>query len=382
MIRDGYSRQSGGYRIGLIRDFSRWLMRTQRDVRDVDEQAVSHFLAERVKYRRPQKADKAALKRLLTVLREVGAITPIVPATLGPHEQIFADFAQFLDRDRGLARATIIHRWPVVRLFLKGTGTTRIEDFSRLRQVDVIGFVERHARDQSPDTAKGMCCSLRAFLRYLRYEDRISIDLAGCVPTVRRWKFSALPTFLSPAQVRQVLDACDRRTGSGRRDYAILMMLARLGLRANEVTTVLLDDVNWQSGEVLIHAKGRQQVSMPLTPEAGAAIAAYLRDGRPQSDSRRLFLRDNAPYDGFASSAAVSMIARMALKRAGMSGFAHLGAHLFRHSLATELLRSGATLTEIGQVLRHRGHDTTRIYAKVDIDGLRNLCPAWPGDEK
>ena len=270
----------------------------------------------------------------------------------------------------------------MIRLFLKETGTTRIEDFSRLRQVDVIGFVERHARDQSPDTAKGMCCSLRAFLRYLRYEDRISIDLAGCVPTVRRGKFSALPTFLSAAQVRQVLDACDRRTGSGRRDYAILMMLARLGLRANEVTTVLLDDVNWQSGEVLIHAKGRQQVSMPLTPEAGAAIAAYLRDGRPQSDSRRLFLRDNAPYDGFASSAAVSMIARMALKRAGMSGFAHLGAHLFRHSLATELLRSGATLTEIGQVLRHRGHDTTRIFAKVDIDGLRNISPAWPGDEK
>jgi site-specific recombinase XerD len=381
MTKDGYGRQSGWYRVGLVGDFSRWLMRTQHGVHDVDEQTVAHFLAERAHDRRPQKADRATLMRLLVVLREVGAIVPSEPIAPSPHEQIFADFAQFLDRDRGLTRVTIIHHWPVIRLFLKETKVGQVDDFMRLDHADIISFVERHARDQSPDTAKAMCWTLRAFLRYLRYEGRIQVDLANCVPTVRRWKFASLPTFLSASQVRQVLDACDRRSASGRRDYAILMLLARLGLRANEVVTLRLDDLNWRMGEVLIQAKGRQHASMPLPPEVGAAIAAYLRDGRPQSDSRRLFLRDSAPYAGFASSAAISMIARTALKRAGMSGFAHMGAHLFRHSLATELLRSGATLTEIGQLLRHRDHDTTRIYAKVDIDGLRNISPAWPGEE-
>jgi site-specific recombinase XerD len=298
---------------------------------------------------------------------------------LNPHEQIFSDFGQFLDRDRGLTQRTIIHHWPVIRMFLKEVRIERAEDFKRLGHAAVIGFVERHAHDKSPDTAKGMCSSLRAFLRYLRYANLITTDLATCVPTVRCWKFASLPTFLSAAQVRLVLDACDRQSSCGRRDYAILMMLARLGLRANEVATLLLDDLDWRSGEVLIHAKGRRQARMPLPTEVGAALAAYLQDGRPQSDSRRLFLRDSAPYAGFASASAVSMIAKSALTRAGMSGFSHMGAHLFRHSLATELLRSGATLTEIGQVLRHRDHDTTRIYAKVDINGLRDICPAWPG---
>jgi site-specific recombinase XerD len=379
LTRDAYSLTSGYYRVGLVRDFSGWLMRKRRDVGDIDDGLVAQFLKDHARDHRPQKADRPALKRLLNMLRETGVISARAPAALHPHERIFADFAHFLDQDRGLTQLTIIHHRPVIRMFLKEMEIEGVEDFARLGHAEVIGFVERHAHDKSPDRAKGMCWSLRAFLRYLRYSDRILSDLANCVPTVRRWKFASLPTFLSAAQVRRVLDACDRQNACGRRDYAILMMLARLGLRANEVTTLLLEDLDWRSGEVLVHGKGRRLARMPLPPEVGAAIAAYLRDGRPQADSRRVFLRNCAPYAGFASPAAVSFIARTALTRAGMSGFAHLGAHLFRHSLATELLRSGATLTEIGQVLRHRDHDTTRIYAKVDVDGLRAICPAWPG---
>ncbi len=156
-------------------------------------------------------------------------------------------------------------------------------------------------------------------------------------------------------------------------------MLARLGLRAKEVVTLTLDDLDWRSGTVLVRAKGRQQVRMPLPPDVGAAIATYLRDDRPISPCRRLFLRTLAPHVGFASGSAITMIARTALERAGVSGCAHRGAHLFRHSLATELLRSGATLSTIGQLLRHQSHDTTRIYAKVDIEGLRTLSLPWPG---
>ena len=224
-----------------------------------------------------------------------------------------------------------------------------------------------------------MCWSLRAFLRYLHHSGLNPLALAGCVPSIRRWKLASLPTYLSTAQVQKVLDGCDRTTVMGRRDYAILMMLAKLGLRADEVATLTLDDVDWRSGEMLVRAKGRQRARMPIPPDIGAAVVAYLRDGRPKSSCRRLFLRSFAPHVGFASGCAITMIAKTALERAGIRGYAHQGAHIFRHSLATELLRSGATLSEIGQLLRHESHDTTRIYAKVDVDALRTLSLPWPG---
>ena len=224
-----------------------------------------------------------------------------------------------------------------------------------------------------------MCWSLRAFLRYLHHRRLNPLALAGCVPSIRRWKLASLPTYLSAAQVQEVLDGCDRTTALGRRDYAILMMLAKLGLRANEVATLALDDIDWRSGEMLVHAKGRQRARMPMPPDVGAAVVAYLRDGRPTSSCRRLFLRTLAPNVGFASGCAITMIAKTALERAGIRGYAHQGAHIFRHSLATELLRSGATLSEIGLLLRHESQDTTRIYAKVDVEALRTLSQPWPG---
>src|SRR5207253_1800176 len=213
--------------------------------------------------------------------------------------------------------------------------------------------IERHARDWSAGSGKAMCWSLRAFLRYLHHKGLNPLALAGCVPSIRQWKLASLPTYLSTAQVQKVLHGCDRATAMGRRDYAILMMLAKLGLRADEVATLTLDDVDWRSGEMLVRAKGRQRARMPIPPDVGAAIVAYLRDGRPKSSCRRLFLRSFAPHVGFASGCAITMIAKTALDRAGIRGYAHQGAHIFRHSLATELLRSGATLSEIGQLLRH-----------------------------
>jgi integrase len=165
----------------------------------------------------------------------------------------------------------------------------------------------------------------------------------------------------------------------GRRDYAILLLLAKLGLRADEAATLTLDDIDWRASEILVRAKGRQRARMPIPPDVGAAIVAYLRNGRPKSSCRRLFVRAVAPYVGFTSGSAITMIAKVALDRAGIEGCAHRGAHIFRHSLATELLRSGATLSEIGQLLRHESHDSTRIYAKVDIDALRTLSLPWPG---
>jgi len=379
LLKEGHCRQSACRCLRVVGDFSRWLASKQLGLRDVDEKRVAQYQAFRLRYRCPFASDRPALNRLLVLLREAGAIALQTPVTLSRHEQIFEDFERYLDQECGLTPVTIIRHLPVVRRFLRETCADGADDFVKLSQAVITGYVERHAQDQSAASARSMCWTLRAFLRYLQYKAMIPLDLAACVPSVRRWRFSTLPTYLSVEQVQHVLDVCDRNTAAGRRDYAILMMLARLGLRANEVATLTLDDVDWRSGQMSIHGKGRQRTQMPLSPDVGAALAAYLQDGRPESDSRRIFLRGLAPNVGFASSAAISMIAKSALTQARIDGFAHKGAHLFRHSLATELLRSGATLTEIGQLLRHRSQDTTRIYAKVDIDGLRTLGLAWPG---
>jgi site-specific recombinase XerD len=316
---------------------------------------------------------------LLSALRETGTIAPAVRPPLTPHEQIFEAFSQYLQQERGLATKSIVHHLPFIRLFLREMCPGGASELGRIRQTEVTRYIERHARDRSAASGKAMCWALRSFLRYLHHKGLNPLALAGCVPSIRRWKLASLPTYLSAVQVQTVLEGCDRATALGRRDYAILMMLAKLGLRAGEVATLPLDDVDWRSGEMLIRAKGRQRARIPIPPDVGAAVAAYLRDSRPKSSCRRLFLRTLAPNVGFASGCAITMVAKTALDRAGIRGYAHQGAHLFRHSLATELLRSGATLSEIGQLLRHENHDTTRIYAKVDIEALRTLSLPWPG---
>jgi site-specific recombinase XerD len=223
-----------------------------------------------------------------------------------------------------------------------------------------------------------VCWTLRSFLRFLRLEDLIVDDLASTVPSVKCWRFSSLPRFLLPEQVSKVLAAVDRSTAVGRRNYAVLMLLARLGLRASEVATLCIDDIDWHSGELTVRAKGRQRARMPLPRDVGSAIADYLQQGRPHSDSRRVFLRSLAPHIGFSSGTNVTVIACSALATAGVEAPCK-GAHVFRHSLATHLLRAGATLGEVGQVLRHRAADSTRIYAKVDVGALRRLSMPWPG---
>jgi site-specific recombinase XerD len=346
---------------------------------DLDEQVVERYLRHRGRRQSIQPGDRAALKRWLSVLREEGAITPLVLPPLTPHERIFKEFDAYLRSERGLAPRSIVRHLAVIRRFLHEVCSGGAGALCKISQEDVIRYVERHAQDWSPGTGKAMCWSLRAFLRYLHHRGLNSRPLADCVPSMRRWKLATLPTYLPAAQVRKALDGCDRETVMGRRDYAILLLLAKLGLRADEVATLTLDDIHWRTSEILVRAKGRQRARMPIPPDIGAAIVAYLRNGRAKSSCRRLFVRTLAPHVGFASGCAITMTAKAALDRVGIEGCAHRGAHIFRHSLATELLRSGATLSEIGQLLRHENQDTTRIYAKVDIDALRALSLPWPG---
>jgi site-specific recombinase XerD len=379
LLKEGHCRQSAWRCLRVVSDFSHWLERKRISLAEVDERTVKRYQEFRLRSRCPFLSDQPALNRLLTVLRGIDAIRPKCPAVLSSGDLIFEQFRRYLSEERGLARGTIGRHELVVRRFVRERCQDEANRFRILTPADILGFIKHHAGDGSPRSAQIMCSTLREFLRYLRYRGYIRTDLATSVPVIRRWRLSSLPEYLLPSQLQKVLNACDRRSAIGRRDYAILLMLARLGLRANEIATLTLDDVDWRVGQLSVQAKGRQRAQLPLPCEVGSAVAAYLQNGRPRSDSRRLFLRDLAPHAGFASSCGISMVATTALKRAGIEGVAHKGSHLFRHSLATALLRSGASLTEIGQVLRHQDHDTTRIYAKVDIDSLRVLGIRWPG---
>jgi integrase len=226
-----------------------------------------------------------------------------------------------------------------------------------------------------------MVTALRSFFRYLLHRGEVRTDLAACVPTVPRWSFSVLPKFLSTEAVKRVLKNCNRQTPIGRRNYAILLLLARLGLRAGEVVALGLDDIDWKEGLIAIHGKGGKSVLLPMPVDVGEAIADYLRRDRPRCSVRRVFIRARAPFIGFRNSLAISTLAMRALKQAGVES-AHTGAHVFRHSLATRLLREGCSLDEIGELLRHQSPNTTAIYAKVDVAALRTLALPWPGGSR
>jgi site-specific recombinase XerD len=378
LVEDGLVRHGTWRCLNVVGGLLSWMEGRRTALAALDERMVERYLRHRAGRQTIQPGDRAALKRWLSVLREEGVIAPAALPALTPHDRIFKEFDAYLRTERGLVPKSIVRHLPVIRRFLHEVCPAS-DDLGKISQEDVIRYIERHAQDWSPRTGKAMCWSLRAFLRYLHHRGLNQRALAGCVPSMRRWKLATLPTYLPAVQVQKALDGCDRATVMGRRDYAILMMLAKLGLRANEVATLTLDDIDWRAGEMLVRAKGRQRARMPIPPDVGAAVVAYLRDTRPKSSCRRLFVRTLAPRVGFASGCAITMIAKAALDRVGIEGCAHRGAHIFRHSLATELLRSGATLSEIGQLLRHESHDTTRIYAKVDIETLRTLSLPWPG---
>lgn len=378
----GLGRQGTWRSLNVVSGFLSWLGRRRCSLASVDECTTEQYLRYRARKQSIQLGDRAVLKRWLAVLRNGGIIAAAVPTPPTSHDRIFKAFDEYLQTERGLADKSIIRHLPIIRRFLEEVCPAGSADLCKINQKDVTRYVERHARDCSPETGKVMCWSLRAFLRYLHHQGLNPRSLTGCVPSIRRWKLASLPTYLPAAQVQKSLDGCDRTTAIGRRDYAVLMMLAKLGLRAAEVATLNLDDVDWRAGEMLVRAKGRQRARMPMPSDVGAAVVDYLRNGRPTSSSRRLFVRTLAPHVGFTSGCAITMIAKAALDRVGIHGCAHRGAHVFRHSLATELLRSGATLSEIGQLLRHKSHDTTRIYAKVDIEALKAVSPPWLGDAR
>ena len=376
----GYAPDSIHRQVLLAACFSRWLKQKGVRLRYVSSDHPSRYLRYRARRVRSYPGDAAALRHLIEFLRREGVIAgeKISTCRLTPAERCAQAYAQHLCEARALARATIVTYVPFIREFLTDRFGDRPVMLSRLNARDIMLFVQRQAAHLHLKRAKLLTCALRSFLRYARYHGEVTLDLAAAVPVVANWSMPSIPRAIEADQVRQLLASIDRCTAIGRRDYAILLLLARLGLRSGEVAFLELDDIAWDAGTVSVRGKGNQRTALPLPTDVGEAIVAYLRHGRPRSTGRRVFLRSKAPIRGFLSQCAIGSIVRHALQRADIQA-PTTGAHQFRHALATQMLRHGASLTEIGEVLRHRSLQTTTIYAKVDLKALRTLALPWPG---
>ncbi len=374
-----YARASIHAKVLVLSQLSRWLEFRGLGLRDVDRHRIREFLRWHRRKDRAHRGVEATIVQLLRHLRTTGALPPEpVKVARGASARVEEQYATYLREERGLSRATLVNYIPLVRRFLVDRFGKGLVGLGQLRADDAPRFVLRHAHAMSPGRAKLLVTTLRSFLRFLHLRGETATNLAPSVPTVADWRLAKLPKFIPVEDVHRLLCACDRRTATGRRDYAVLLLLARLGLRAGEVVQMTLDDIDWDGGEVTVRGKGGRHDRLPIPDDVGKALVEYLRRDRAACTSRRVFICAKAPRRGFSSSVAICTIVRRAIDRAGLATPTK-GAHLLRHSLATDLLRRGASLAEIGELLRHRSPETTALYAKVDFASLREIAQPWPG---
>jgi len=376
--RQGYTTHSASNQLQLMAHASRWLASSGLDAVDFIPARVEEFLETRRAEGYTLWLSSKAMTPLLGYLRGLGVAqtpSPVDPAT--PAEALLERYRCYLIQERGLAASTVAAYSHVARLFLFNRSPEGELDLERLNAAEVTDFVLAECRARRVGSAKYIVCGLRALLRFLYVDGHAESQLAAAVPSVAGWRLAGLPKALSSREVSVLLVSCDRRTTFGRRDFAVLTLLVRLGLRAGEVAALALADIDWRAGEVVIRGKGRREERLPLPIDVGEALVGWLRRGRPRCESPKVFTRVRAPHRGL-TSCGVSAIVRAAAARAGLS---KVSAHRLRHTVATEMLRAGAGLSEVGQVLRHASTLTTSLYAKVDRQTLRTLAQAWPGGE-
>ena len=381
LFEQGYTKSTMHRKQWLVGKLSQWLSQQSLRIEELNDQKMDQFMElQRIK-EAVRRGDRATLRLLIQHWKDLGVIPSFPEKTEeNPLDRIEEDFVQYLSQERGLSQETLVRYSVLIRCFLTGHFGKNPIQMEILKATDVTRFMLGYVPMVKRSTARLMATCLRSFFRYLRMSGIITIDLAQFVPTVADWRMSDIPKFLEPEEVQLLLDHCDQKSKAGQRDYAILLLLSRLGLRAGEVAKMKLDDINWESGEILIQGKGPHTDRFPLPHDVGNALAIYLQQSRPSCSTRRVFVRLKAPYQGFSSSVAICDLVRRALLRADLHP-AHKGAHLLRHSLARQMLCQGASLVEIGDVLRHRLVQTTEIYAKVDMRALQSLAQPWLGGE-
>jgi site-specific recombinase XerD len=277
-------------------------------------------------------------------------------------------------QQRGTSNRTLYNYSAPIRDLLKSVGEDPLSfDAEKLRK-----FVLERSQQSGWGDAKICATGVRMFLRFLIAQGQCPTGLDGCIPAFAHWRLSSLPRYLESGDVERVIGSCNTATLLGCRDRAILLLLARMGFRAGDIVRLGLDDIDWEHAWIYVSGKGRHQTRLPLTQEVGDAIIAYLQYGRPPAATDRLFIRSCAPFRAFATNGAISVIVKGAMRRAGITTATRGAAHILRHSAATSMLRQGASLQEIAVILRHRSIQTTEIYAKVDVAGLRAIAQPWP----
>jgi integrase/recombinase XerD len=373
----GFTPLSAASHLWVMAHLSRWLGGRGLGPGELTCERVGEYLADRRAAGYVHWCSGRGLAPLLGYLRRVGAVPgPVAGRPDGPLDVLAGDYEDYLVAERGLAASTVERRGRSARRFLRWWAARRGGfDLAALGAGDVQEFVVAECGAKSRGSAGLVVSDLRSLLGFLHLSGRVPAALAPAVPAVARWRGSTVPRYLTRAEVDRLLASCDRRRAVGRRDFAILTLLSRLGLRAGEVAALELADVDWRAGELVVHGKGGGTGRLPLPADVGEALAVYLRRGRPDCAVRTLFVRARAPY-GAMTAAAVKGVVRWAARRAGLGT---VGAHRLRHACATELLRAGGTLEAVGQVLRHRDVATTAIYAKVDRAALEALALPWPG---
>jgi len=373
LTAQGYAVGSAAQQMQLMAHLSRWLATRRLGPEDLTDERAARFCAARRQAGYTGYFSPRALRPLLGYLRSLGAAPVQEHRARTPVDLLVEGYRTYLLRERGLAPGTVVHYVRTAQLFLSSR-RVRAAGVGGLDAAIVRDFVLSQCAGRSTTGAKALVCDLRALLRFLHGRG-LAADLTAAVPGVAGWRLASLPRAVAPRELKRLLASCDRRRATGRRDYAILVLLARLGLRRGEVAALSLDDLDWRNGELVVHRKGGRDERLPLPADVGDAIAAYVRRGRPVTGRRELFICAHAPRTGL-SPAGVSEVVVVASERAGLG---RIGAHRLRHTAASAMLRHGAPLAEVAEVLGHRDSSTTAIYAKVDVASLRLVAAPWPG---
>jgi site-specific recombinase XerD len=359
-----------------VAHLSRWMEDAHLAASDLTPERLEQFLAPRRVAKGHGNCSLRGLLSLLEVLRGLGIGTEDPPGEpSSTNEVLLARFRTYLLNERGLAGCTAGAYVGRARRFLEECAADG--ELISLGASDVTRAVQREAARVSVGSAQFFVAGLRSFLRFGFIEGLVAVDLSQAALAVTGRRRSSLPRGISQDDAMALLAACDRRRSDGRRDYAVLVVLLRLGLRAGEVAGLTLDDIDWRAGEIVVRGKGRREDRLPVPVDVGEALAGYLQRGRPRTERRELFLRSLAPA-GPLGRGGVSSIVRRACRRGGI---APVGAHRLRHTLACEMVAAGVPLPEIGQVLRHRAITSTAIYARVDLEALRGIALPWPGGD-
>jgi len=372
--RRGYTPLTSVNQLRQVGRLSSWLATQGVGVAELTRERVEEFLAvQRAVGRHRSQWSRPGLLCLMEVLAGVGVIgAEPPPRTASPTDELLESFAHYLRTERALAAGTVGLYVDHARRFLAGLDA---EGWAGVTSGEVTRAVLERSCAVSVSTAQNFVAALRALLRFGFVHGHMAADLSPTALAVTGRRRSTLPLGITHAPARAILAGCDRRRAIGRRDYAIIVLLLRLGLRRSEVAGLTLDDIDWRAGELVVRGKGSRSDRLPLPADVGQAIAAYLRRGRPLSDRRQVFLADRAPVRPIASGTVASTV-RRACRRAGVP---EVGSHRLRHTAACEMISAGAALVEVAQVLRHHSLQTTAGYARVDLQRLQGLAAPWPG---